>query len=162
MRFAAKAQRPAVDIFWYDGGIKPPVPEELMEQNKELAEEGMMFVGDKGKILGGFRAENSELIPESRMRAYIAQQKSPQSSPQNPEPRRLDRNAAWVAAFRGGAASYGDFQLAGPISDAVNLASISLRLGGKRILWDSTNAKITNLPEANKFLTREYRSGWEI
>jgi hypothetical protein len=42
------------------------------------------------------------------------------------------------------------------------LAAISLRLGGRRLLWDSTSAKITNLPEANRFLTREYRPGWEI
>jgi hypothetical protein len=72
------------------------------------------------------------------------------------------RNAAWVTAFQGGPASYGDFRLAGPISDAMNLASISLRLGGRRLLWDSAAAKITNLAEANKFLTREYRAGWEI
>ena len=39
---------------------------------------------------------------------------------------------------------------------------ISLRLGGGRLLWDSAAAKITNIPEANKFLTREYRPGWEI
>jgi hypothetical protein len=39
---------------------------------------------------------------------------------------------------------------------------ISLRLGGKRLLWDATNAKITNLPDANKYLTREYRKGWEL
>ena len=45
----------------------------------------------------------------------------------------------------------------GPICDAVNLASISLRLGGRRLLWDSAAAKITNVPEANKLLTREYR-----
>ena len=56
MRFAPKGERGGLDIFWYDGGIKPPVPEELMAENKELAEEGMMFVGDKGKILGGFRS----------------------------------------------------------------------------------------------------------
>ena len=50
-----RGSRPALDIYWYDGGIKPPAPEELMGENKELAEEGMLFVGDKGKILGGFR-----------------------------------------------------------------------------------------------------------
>ena len=72
------------------------------------------------------------------------------------------RNAAWIAAFKGGPASYGDFQLAGPISDMMNLASISLRLGGRRLLWDSANAKITNISEANRHLTREYRPGWEL
>ena len=72
------------------------------------------------------------------------------------------RNSAWITAFNGGPTSYGDFQLARPISDAFNLAMISLRLGGRRLLWDSAGAKITNIPEANRFLTREYRSGWEL
>jgi len=164
MRFAPKGNRHALDIFWYDGGIKPPVPEELMSENKELAEEGMMFVGDKGKILGGFRAENSRLIPETKMRSYLADNHLPEPVPseRGVAAARQGRDAAWVNSFKGGPPSYGDFQLAGPLSDAVNLASISLRLGGKRLLWDSANAKITNLPDANKFLTRKYRPGWEI
>jgi len=170
MRFAPKGERAALDIFWYDGGIKPPVPEELLAENKELAEEGMMFVGDKGKILGGFRADNSQLIPETKMRAYREANKLPEPAPRQPgaagrQGERATpsaRDAAWIAAFKGGPASYGDFQLAGPICDAVNLAAISLRLDGRRLLWDSANAKITNLTEANRFLTREYREGWAL
>ncbi|MBP7571678.1 MAG: gfo/Idh/MocA family oxidoreductase, partial [Acidobacteria bacterium] len=69
---------------------------------------------------------------------------------------------AWINAFKGGPASYGDFLLGGAISDAFNLAAISLRLGGRRLLWDAKAATITNVPEANKYLTREYRRGWEI
>src|SRR6202042_3041458 len=45
--FAAGGGRGPLDIFWYDGGIKPPVPDELMAENQEFAEEGMLFVGDK-------------------------------------------------------------------------------------------------------------------
>ena len=166
MRFAPKGDRSALDIFWYDGGIKPPVPEELMAENKELGEEGMMFVGDKGKILGGFRSENPQLIPEARMREYRKTNNLPEPAPRQRGGRQggdpSGRNAAWVTAFKGGPPSYGDFLLARPITDAVNLAGISLRLGGKRLVWDSQSAKITNLPEANPFLTREYRRGWEI
>jgi hypothetical protein len=168
MRFAPKGERAALDIFWYDGGIKPPAPDELMAENKELSEEGMIFVGDKGKILGGFRAENALLVPEAKMRSY----RTAHNLPEPPARQRgrggrqggdaSARNAAWITAFKGGPASYGDFQLARPICDAMNLAMISLRLGGKRLLWDSTAAKITNITEANRFLTREYRPGWEL
>ena len=64
-RFAAKADRPAVDLFWHDGGMRPPTPEEIVRDDKELPAEGMMFVGDKGKILGGFRCENPRtVLPE--------------------------------------------------------------------------------------------------
>ena len=81
MRFAPKGERAALDIFWYDGGIKPAVPEELMAENKEFSEEGMMFVGDKGKILGGFRSEYPELIPEARMRDYRKANNLPEPAP---------------------------------------------------------------------------------
>jgi hypothetical protein len=118
--------------------------------------------------VGGFRSENPQLIPEAKMRAYRTANHLPEPAPRqrggggrqggNPSA----RNAAWIAAFKEGTASYGDFQLAGPISDAVNLASISLRLGGRRLHWDSAAGKITNIAEANKFLTRDYRPGWEL
>ena len=162
MRFAPKGKRAALDIFWYDGGIKPPVPEDLMAENQELEEEGMMFVGDKGKILGGFHAEDPHLISEASMRAYRAAHELTEPTPRRRRGDPSARNTAWITAFKGGPASYGDFLLAGPICDAVNLASISLRLGGRRLLWDSARAKITNIPEANRFLTREYRPGWEL
>ncbi len=162
MRFASKGERPALDIFWYDGGIRPATPDELLADNKELDEEGMLFVGDKGKILAGFRAEDARLIPDAKMRAYRTEHNLPEPAPGRRGGGRGMRDAAWIAAFKGGPRSYGDFTLAGPISDAMNLAMISLRLGGKRLLWDSANAKITNVPEANKFLTRQYRPGWEI
>src|SRR5438552_2813398 len=69
MRFAPKGERAALDIFWYDGGMKPPAPEELMAENKELAEEGMLFIGDEAKILSGFRGENPRLISETSGRS---------------------------------------------------------------------------------------------
>jgi hypothetical protein len=124
MRFASKGERPDLDIFWYDGGIKPPVPEELMAENKELPEEGMMFVGDKGKILGGFRGESPQLIPESNEHLSRAQ------------PARPSRAAGWKwtadacaecrrvkATRRSG--ELRRLPLAGLIS-TMNLASISL------------------------------------
>jgi hypothetical protein len=67
-----------------------------------------------------------------------------------------------VAAARGGKPTYGDFLLARPISDAFNLAAVSLRLGGKRLQFDAAGGRITNLPDANRYLGREYRKGWEL
>jgi hypothetical protein len=134
-----------------------------LEDGAELQPEGMMFVGDKGKILAGFRGEAARIIPEKKMREYRAARSVP-----GPEPARqrgFDRSqrmAPWVAAVRGGKPTYGDFLLAGPISDAFNLGAVSLRLGGKRLLFDAANAKVTNVPEANRYLGREYRAGWEL
>jgi hypothetical protein len=154
-KFAAKDDRPALDLFWYDGGMKPPTPEEIERDDKALPAEGMMFVGDKGKILGGFRADRPRLLPE---------RKAPQLSEGTalPEERARGRDSAWIETFEGGKPNCGDFTLGGPISDAFNLAAVSLRLGGQRLLWDSAKNRITNAESANKYLTREYRKGWEL
>ncbi len=161
-KFAANGDRPAVNLFWYDGGIRPPTPEELEEDKREFELEGMMFVGDKGKILGGFRGENPRIIPERKSREFATAKgiKMPVSEERGRG--RGMRDSPWVKAFQGGEPTYGDFLLAGPISEAFNLGAVSLRLGGKRLLWDAAIAKITNLPDANKYLTREYRKDWEL
>ncbi len=72
-----------------------------------------------------------------------------------------DRNNIWLEAFRGGKPSPGDFLNAGPITEAVNLAGVAIRAGGK-IVYDHENMKITNRPEVNKHFYREYRKGWEL
>ena len=160
-KFAAKGDRPALDLFWYDGGIKPPTPEELEADGGELAAEGMMYVGDKGKILAGFRGENPRILSGRKSRESRTAQAAAARGPDRARARRV-RDAAWLRAFRGGEPTCGDFLLAGPISEAFNLGAVSLRLGGKRLLWDSAAGKITNLPSANRLLTREYRKGWEL
>jgi hypothetical protein len=158
-RFAPKGARPALDLFWYDGGMKPPTPDELYTDQQELSAEGMMFVGDQGKILAGFRGENPRLIPEQKSRAFQASQGAAAPAP---APAPESRHGSWVKACQGGGPTHGDFLLAGPISEAFNLGAVSLRLGGKRLLWDAANMTITNVPAANKLLTREYRPGWEL
>ena len=156
-KFAAKGNRSALDLFWYDGGMKPPTPEELERENQELTPEGLMFVGDKGKILAGFLGQNPRIVPSQRMRDYGGA-----SASHSREQRRHLAEVAWTAAFRGGPATYGDFLLAGPISDAFNLAAVSLRLGGRKLRFDSAKSKVVNVPEANQFLGRSYRKGWEL
>ena len=92
-------------------------------------------------------------------------QKNPPATP--PNRRDLERGQAkaisqWIAACKGGPPTYGDFLLAGPISDAFNLGAVSLRLGGKRLLFDAERMEVTNNDQANHYLRREYRKGWEL
>ncbi len=119
----------------------------------------MMFASDKGKIVAGFRGENARILPEQKRREYRAAQNPPGAGPRQCG---QGRGEAWVAAFKGGQPACGDFLLAGPISDAFNLGAVSLRLGGRRLLFDAAGTKVTNVPEANKHWVREYRKGWEL
>jgi len=137
------------DLVWYDGGIKPLKPEELEDQ--EYPREAMMFVGDKGKIIAGFRGENPRLIPESRMKGIQVEKDTPG----------LDTNEAWINAFRNNAQTPGSFLLAGPVTETILLGAVSMR-AGRKVDYDTNAMKITNYPEADKFLTREYRPGWEL
>jgi len=152
-QFPAQPELPPFELFWYDGGIKPFVPDELRAVNKTLPREGMMFVGDKGKIVAGFRGENPVLVPESKMN-FIKKEETGQT-----EGYRGDE--VWIEAFRNKTQTPGSFILAGPVTETINLGAVALR-AGKKVEYDTTGMKITNLPEAEKYLTREYRQGWEL
>ena len=67
----------------------------------------------------------------------------------------------WIDAFGGGGQSPGSFLNAGAIADAVNLGTVALR-AGRKVLFDSKAMRVTNVLQANKYLSREYRKGWEL
>lgn len=151
-KFAAHPGLPAFDLFWYDGGMKPVTPDELSATGKSLSPEGMMFVGEKGIILGGFRGENPMLIPENKL-----------ALPGEPTPEAYGQrtNDVWIDSFKNNSQSPGSFIYAGPVTETILLGAVALR-AGKKVEYDSAAMKITNIPEANKYLVREYRKGWEV
>jgi len=155
-RFAAREDMGPVDLFWYDGDMKPPTPEELYDEDKELPREGMMFVGDKGKILAGFNIDSPRILNEK-----VAKQYAPAPPPPPDDEEKNDHLAEWIAACRGGKPNEGSFLHAGPISEAFNLGAIACR-AKKRLHWDADAMKITNAAEPNRYLYREYRKGWEL
>jgi hypothetical protein len=151
-KFPAKGNRPAVDLCWYDGGMRPAVPEELYQQNKELPAEGMMFVGDQGKILAGFHGTDPKII--SGKRAGESYQHEKRESAERHVPH------AFIDACLSGKQCPGSIRDAGPLTETINLYAVALR-AGKTLFYDAANMKITNLPDANKYLSREYRKGWD-
>jgi len=154
LRFPKQKSLPAFDLFWYDGGMKPFIPEELAADNRDIPNEGMMFVGDKGKIIGGFRGEKPEIIPASKRDAYSGNKELPPRDPGR-------RSDTWAKAIKENTNSEGSFLNAGPVTEAINLGAVALR-AKKEVKYDSASMKITNDDVANKYLTREYRKGWEI
>jgi hypothetical protein len=154
LEFPKQNKLPAFDLFWYDGGMKPFIPEELKEDKRDMPNEGMMFVGDKGKILAGFLGQDPEIIPSRLMKNYEGEKELPEreSGP---------RSNTWATAIKEDKESPGSFKYAGTVTEAINLAAVALR-AGKRVEYDSKNMKITNDEAANAFLTREYRKGWEL
>ncbi|NND05239.1 MAG: Gfo/Idh/MocA family oxidoreductase [Saprospiraceae bacterium] len=152
--FPTQKNLPAFDLLWYDGGMKPFVPEELKEDNRDMPNEGMMFVGDRGKILAGFRGEKPEIIPSRVMKAYEGEKEVPERV-------RERRSDTWVKAIKEDIEAPGSFTYAGTVTETINLAAVALRAGNK-VVYDSESMKITNDESANKFLSRTYRKGWEL
>jgi hypothetical protein len=154
-RHPAVDNRPAVDTFWYDGGMKPATPEEVYQDNEDLDDEGMLIVGDKGKILCEFRGSAPRLIPRSRQRSF--------ENFKLTEP--FDTTSGddeWIGAIRNKSKSKGSFEQVAALAEAVALAGIALRVPYKRLMWDAAKMEFTNSPEANKLVRREqYRDGWD-
>ncbi len=154
-RHPATPRRPAVDTFWYDGGMKPPTPDELLEDGEDFADEGMLIVGDAGKILCDFRANAPRLIPKRRQAAFAGSVTVPEFDATSPEDE-------WIGAIRAGRPSKGSFEAVGALAEAVALAGIALRVPYKRLLWDAAAGRFANSDEANRLIRREaYRQGWE-
>jgi predicted dehydrogenase len=153
--FPARGNRPAVKLHWYDGGLLPERPAEL-EPNKPLdREDGIIFVGDKGKMLvSGWGGEHPRLLPESRDKEY---QRPPKTLP-----RSVGHYKEWVEACKHGTPTRSNFDFSGPLTEAVLLGSLCIRNGGDKFTWDSKNFKITDDPDANKLLHYEYRKGWSL
>jgi hypothetical protein len=151
-KFQAQPELPPFDLFWYDGGIKPVTPDEYSASGKSLEREGMMFVGDKGKIIAGFRGESPVLYAGKNITA--APKSATESSGQ-------DNNSVWIDSFKNNTQSPGSFIYTGPVTETILLGAVALR-AGKKVEYDTVNMKITNIPEANKYLIREYRKGWEL
>lgn len=150
--FEARAGMPPVDLYWYDGGIKPPRPAEFDADGIDFDPDGLLFVGDYGKILCTFNGGKPRLIPEAKNKAYIK------------PPATIERSKGhyqdWIAAMKGGPAPRCTFQSAAPITEALALGIIAMRTG-KKLVWDPVNLS-TNVEQANRLIKPSYRPGWEI
>jgi predicted dehydrogenase len=143
-QFPAREDMPPLALTWYDGGLRPARPPEL-EEERALEDGGTLYVGDKGKMLGHIP------IPEAR-RKELGQ--PPKTLPRSP-----GHFQEWFQACKGGEPAGANFDIASLVTQTVLLGNIALRTG-KQLIWDGN--QITNDPEANQFLTREYRAGWSV
>jgi len=159
--FAEREGLPPVELIWYDGGLMPRRPREI-EDGRQLGDKlgGVIFVGDEGKLICGSYGNSPRLIPESRMRDY----KRPEPS----IPRSVGHHKEWIEACKGGKPAGSNFDYAGPLTEMILLGNIAVRMSlqthakGLRLAYDGPNMRVTNLPEANEYVQRQYREGWTL
>lgn len=171
IQFPAREKMPPVELIWYDGGIKPKRPVELLpDEPMSGVDGGMIFEGSKGKILAGLFGRNATLLPTAKMKtAHLPGPKRPLVE------RGWDgHQTQWANACKKGFGTYtsSSFDVAGPLTETVIMGNLAVRSynykagkdfpGRKQLLWDGANMRITNFDEANQFVKRQYRGNWKL
>src|SRR5438876_11198354 len=156
--FPARSDMPPARCTWYDGGLMPARPEELAAnvsfQGGNENDEGLLVIGDHGKILCGFDGENPRLIPEAKLRSFVPPPKTLPRSPGN--------EREWLDACKGSKTKPGgNFEFSGMVTETLLLGNVATMLGG-RLDWDRSNLKVSNSRLAEKFIRPERRSHWEL
>lgn len=151
--------RPPVRLSWYDGGLHPPRPSGLTEQDDRRfrhREEGVLYVGDKGFLLAGFNGNDPSVYPPSPRYQAPRRERSGRSDGAPPDSA-IDR---WIAACRGGAPEPpASFQAQGPVTEALLLGCLAQRLPGERLRWETASMSIAGNGKANALVDPPYRDG---
>jgi len=152
--FPARGNMPPVTITWYDGGKLPPRPENIRSEAKlGDGDNGSLFIGEKGCIATGTYGGGTRIFPDELMKAY--------KRPENRIKKSPGHHYEWVRACKGGEPAGSNFDYAGPFTEIVLLGNLALRVG-KPLVWDPVKMEVTNEPEANEFVSKKYRKGWEV
>ncbi|MCP4642774.1 MAG: Gfo/Idh/MocA family oxidoreductase [bacterium] len=143
---------PPVTLYWYEGSVMPPKPEAMGDT--PLDTNGTLMIGSDGVLNSGATGDKPRLFPESLDKDFV-----------RPDPT-IERVGGpyedWIAACKGvRPQACSNFSYSGPLTEAVLLGNVALRVG-ERCEWNAKKMKITNLPEANRFVGRDYREGWTL
>lgn len=154
-QFPARGKFPPLTLKWYDGGLIPTPPPEL-EANRQLPDNGTLIIGSKATVLATVYYQSVRLIPETRMRELAP------SLPAKTIPRIEGGHfAEWIRACKGGPAAGSNFDIASKLTELCLLSNVAVR-AGRPIEWDAANMRVTNLPAANQWLTKQYRPGFGV
>ncbi|HEX4541606.1 MAG TPA: Gfo/Idh/MocA family oxidoreductase [Candidatus Acidoferrum sp.] len=152
--FPARGTMPPVKLTWYDGGLMPNKPEELGDEQLKK-EGGALLIGSKGKLMYDTYGLKPRLLPKALHESF--------GKPPQKLPRIADEahEMNWVDAAKGKAEASCPFEYAARLAEVMLLGIVALRAGSK-IHYDGANMRVTNQPQANDYLRREYRQGWSV
>ncbi|MGA0317766.1 MAG: Gfo/Idh/MocA family protein [Flavobacteriaceae bacterium] len=162
-----------MQMTWSDGGIKPFHPD-LLPADVPIAPNGVLMIGEKGVISCDAYGEDAKLYVKNE--AVVESKKTIVNEPE------FGHQRQWVDACKAGfnspehKALTSSFDYSGPLTETVLMGNIAIRsyllrsgsgremefIGRKKLLWDGEAMKIKNLEEANQFVGRAYRKGWEL
>ena len=179
---ATKKNNTPMTMTWMDGGIRPPHPD-IIPPNADIGGpgslNGVLMIGDKGIISTNIN-DSSPLTP--KLYLYNGETEFGPETEKMDEPE-YGHQRKWVDACKAGFNSKehkeltSSFDYAGPMTETVLMGNLAIRsymlrkenskgnlefFARKKLLWDGEGMKITNLDEANQFVSRNYREGWTV
>ncbi len=152
--FASAGKQRPFKFFWYDGGRKPSPS---LFRGTDYPLNGVIMVGTKDTLYiptydgGGTFKSGATYNDFKGIRESLPKMENWEHS----------HYEEWFDACKGGAKTYSNFDTAGPVSEAVLLGQLALRVG-QRLEWDAEKMRVTNHGPANDFVKTPYRQGWEI
>ena len=151
-QFGPRGDKPPVKVTWYDGGLRPAWPEE-MGAGRPLPDHGVLFIGDKGKLLTEGWGGQQRLLPYEKTASY--------TKPPKTLTRSKGHHRDWLNACKGGSPASANFAYGSKLTELALLGVLALRLG-KRIAWDAANLRVPGVAEADALIAEPRRKGWEI
>ena len=139
-----------IRVVWRDGGLKPPRDLGQLPDGVELPNAGSLFIGEEGTMV----------LPHVGMPSLYAANAIKKVTV--PDVQGTNHWHDWVDAVIARKKTTDGFEVAGPLTETVQLGNVAARHPGKTLLWDPAKLAITNDPEANKLLTKSYRSGFNV
>jgi len=144
--FPAREGLAPVKLTWHDGDN---IPKEVNGQR--VPGSGVMFIGTEGFMFADYGSYR--LFPQEKYAGFMP---PPQTIPAS-----IGHHAEWIKACKEGTPTTCDFSYSGPLTEAVLLGNVAYRTG-QRLEWDAASLKATNCPAADKYISKQYRPGWEV
>ena len=155
--FESRNGKKPCDLYWHDGGLKPPTPEKWNYGSVPFR--GSFFMGSNNTLFLDERSNHPKLINREEMIEFARAGYVPEVYPRVPVDNPFTE---WALAIKGeGARPGASYDYAAKLTETVLLGVIAQRFGG-RIEWDAKACRITNRPELNAFLKEPVRDGWKI
>jgi predicted dehydrogenase len=146
--YGPRGDMPAVKLTWHQGEVKPAI---WTEKKIPQWGDGILFIGDKGMLLANYGKYT--LLPEETFKNF----KAPEPTIANS----IGHHKEWLLACKTGTPTTCNFDYSGGLTEANHLGNVAFRVG-KKIEWDPAKLECPNAPEAQKFIKREYRKGWDF
>ena len=147
-----------VAVTWYDGKQRPPVEVQTLakvsraaagDKRNKLPGQGSIFIGTQGVMLLPHIGQ-PRLVGEASEDSKIE------------EVQGEDHWRQFVEAALGNGKTSANFDYAGPLTESVLLGSVASRFSNTTLEWDARKLRFANVSEANQFVRRTYRKGWEV